>query len=87
MKPAIRLGDSTSHGGTVTSAAATTTLFGKQVACVGDAVSCPKDGHNNCTIAEGDPGWLVGGKPVALDGHKASCGAVLISSLPQVSKG
>lgn len=87
MKPVIRLGDPTSHGGYVTSAAATTTLFGKQVACVGDAVSCPKPGHSNCTIAEGDPGWLVGGRPVALDGHKASCGAVLISTLAAVMRG
>ncbi|MDN0074153.1 PAAR domain-containing protein [Crenobacter sp. SG2303] len=87
MKPAIRLGDPTSHGGSVVSAASSTTLFGKPVACVGDKVSCPQQGHSNCTIVEGDSTWLVGGKPVALDGHKTSCGAALISTLPEVSSG
>ncbi|OHX20089.1 PAAR domain-containing protein [Chromobacterium sphagni] len=86
MKAAIRLGDPTDHGGKVVSAASCTTLFGKQVACIGDSVTCPKDGHVNCTIVEGDGGWLVGGKAVALDGHKVSCGATLISTLPQVGK-
>ncbi|BBF85195.1 hypothetical protein DLM_1576 [Aquitalea magnusonii] len=87
MKRVIRLGDPTDHGGNVVSAAASTTLFGKQVACLGDAVSCPQQGHGNCTIVEGDGSWLVGGKPVALEGHKTSCGAVLISTLPAVGKG
>ena len=87
MKRVIRLGDPTDHGGNVVSAAASTTLFGKQVACLGDAVSCPQQGHGNSTIVEGDGSWLVGGKPVALEGHKTSCGAVLISTLPAVGKG
>ncbi|TDR79836.1 PAAR domain-containing protein [Paludibacterium purpuratum] len=87
MKPPIRLGDPTSHGGEVVSAAATTKLFGKPVACVGDRVSCPKEGHSNCVIVEGDESWKVGGKAVALDGHKTSCGAVLIATLGEVGKG
>ncbi|MBV8049406.1 MAG: PAAR domain-containing protein [Paludibacterium sp.] len=87
MKPPIRLGDPTSHGGKVVSASAPTTLFGKPVACVGDQVTCPKDGHDNCVIVEGDDGWFVGGKAVALDGHKTSCGAVLIATLGEVGKG
>lgn len=87
MKRAIRLGDPTSHGGTVLSAASHSKLFGKQVACKGDAVSCPMQGHVNCTIVEGDDGWLVGGKPVALEGHRVSCGAILISTLPDLGKG
>ena len=87
MKRVIRLGDPTDHGGHVVSAAASTSLFGKQVACLGDAVTCPQQGYSNCTIVEGDGNWLVGGKPVALEGHKTSCGAVLISTLPEVGKG
>ena len=50
MKRVIRLGDPTDHGGHVVSAAASTSLFGKQVACLGDAVTCPQQGHSNCTI-------------------------------------
>ncbi|AUH51039.1 hypothetical protein CXB49_09555 [Chromobacterium sp. ATCC 53434] len=86
MKPVIRLGDPTDHGGHVTSASATTTMFGKAVALVGDAVSCPRQGHTDCVIVEGDPSWTVGGKGVALEGHKTSCGASLISTLGQVTR-
>lgn len=86
MKHVIRLGDPTSHGGKVVSASSTTTMFGKQVALVGDAVTCPQQGHTNCTIVEGDPTWTVGGKGVALEGHKVSCGATLISTLGQVGR-
>ena len=86
MKRVIRLGDPTDHGGNVVSAAATTSMFGKQVACVGDAVSCPQQGHTNCVIVEGDSSWTIGGKGVALEGHKVSCGATLISTLGQVQR-
>ncbi|WP_253272419.1 PAAR domain-containing protein [Chromobacterium subtsugae] len=86
MKPVIRLGDPTDHGGNVTSASSTTTMFGKAVALVGDSVSCPKQGHTNCVIVEGDPSWTVGGRGVALEGHKVSCGATLISTMGEVMR-
>ncbi|WP_440217252.1 PAAR domain-containing protein [Chromobacterium piscinae] len=86
MKPVIRLGDPTSHGGKVVSASSTTTMFGKAVALVGDSVTCPQQGHTNCVIVEGDPTWTVGGKGVALDGHAISCGAKLISTLGSVMR-
>lgn len=86
MKKVIRIGDPTDHGGSVTSATSTTVFFGKNVSVVGDSVSCPKQGHVNCVIVEGDPSWSIGGKAVALDGHKVSCGATLISTLGQVSR-
>ncbi|WP_083370161.1 PAAR domain-containing protein [Chromobacterium sphagni] len=86
MKRIIRLGDPTDHGGNVVSASSTTTMFGKAVALVGDSVSCPKQGHVNCTIVEGDPSWTIGGKGVALEGHKVSCGATLISTMGEVGR-
>ncbi|WP_080964035.1 PAAR domain-containing protein [Chromobacterium subtsugae] len=86
MKRVIRIGDPTSHGGKVVSASATTSMFGKQVALVGDSVSCPQNGHVNCVIVEGDPSWTVGGKGVALEGHKVSCGATLISTMGEVGR-
>ncbi|WP_080963984.1 PAAR domain-containing protein [Chromobacterium subtsugae] len=86
MKRIIRLGDPTDHGGKVVSASSTTTMFGKPVALVGDAVTCPQQGHVNCTIVEGDPSWTVGGKGVALEGHKVSCGATLISTMGEVGR-
>ena len=87
MKGVIRLGDPTSHNGTVTSAADDYSIMGKGVARVGDTCSCPKRGHNNCTIAEGDPNWTIGGRAVALEGHKTTCGAVLITTLGSLGRG
>ena len=87
MKKVIRIGDQTSHGGVVISGAAKTSMFGKQVALLGDQVSCPQKDHGVCPIVEGDPNWLIDGKPVALEGHKTACGAALISSMPELGKG
>jgi uncharacterized Zn-binding protein involved in type VI secretion len=78
----IRLGDSTSHGGKVVSATSHMTVGGLPVARLGDKCTCPKRGHNNCVIVEGDTNWTIDGIPVALEGHKLSCGGVLISSMP-----
>ncbi|AKJ28507.1 PAAR motif family protein [Caldimonas brevitalea] len=54
---------------------------------MGDKCICPKKGHKNCTIVEGDPDFTVDGVPVAFDGHKTSCGATLIASLSNFNKG
>jgi uncharacterized Zn-binding protein involved in type VI secretion len=77
----IVLGDKTSHDGEVISASGEGryTIDGIPVACVGDRVSCPKKGHNNCVIIEGDEYSTLDGKPIVLEGCKCSCGAVLIS--------
>lgn len=77
----IRLGDPTTHGGVVVSASGTVIINGKQVARVGDSVTCPIPGHGVVTIIEGDPNWQDNGRPIALEGHKTSCGASLISTL------
>lgn len=82
MRRVIRLGDATSHGGTVVSATSNFLVMGRPVARLGDKCTCPKKGHHNCVIVEGDTAWTIDGMPVALEGHKISCGAVLISSSP-----
>lgn len=80
MRGVIRIGDSTSHGGTVETGRAQSIVMGRAVACVGDECSCPMSGHDHCVIVEGDEEVLIDGRAVAFDGHKTSCGAVLISS-------
>lgn len=80
MKGVIRLGDATSHGGKVVAASGVARVHGVTVARKGDACVCPIKGHSLCVIAEGDPAVLLGGVPVAFEGHKTSCGATLISS-------
>ncbi len=82
MRGVIRLNDPTSHGGKVLAASPHSQVMGLGVARQGDPCSCPKRGHTNCVIAEGDPKVLIDGVPVAFEGHKVSCGAVLISTLP-----
>jgi uncharacterized Zn-binding protein involved in type VI secretion len=82
----IRIGDPTSHGGKVVSASGNFSMFDKQVARVGDVCTCPRRGHSNCKIVEGDPTWTIDGKNVALEGHKTSCGATLISTLGSVTR-
>jgi uncharacterized Zn-binding protein involved in type VI secretion len=86
MRRVIRLGDRTSHGGYVVAATSHFTVMGMDVARLGDKCTCPKKGHNNCYIVEGDPDWTIDGIPVALEGHKLSCGAVLISSMPNAGR-
>jgi len=82
MRNVIRLGDATSHGGKVMSVRATQfTVDGKPVACVGDLCSCPVKGHENCTVAEGNPHHVINGVAVAYDGHKTTCGAALVASI------
>jgi uncharacterized Zn-binding protein involved in type VI secretion len=80
LRGVIRVGDSTSHGGKVVTGRDGSTVMGRAVACVGDKCTCPKSGHNNCVIIEGDETVRVDGRAVAFDGHKTSCGAALISS-------
>lgn len=87
MPKIILLGDPTDHGGQVIgSGAPRFTVGGKPVALMGDPCSCPKRGHDNCTIAEGDPHHKFHGTPVAYEGHKTTCGAVLIATVPNFAK-
>lgn len=86
MAHVIRLGDATSHGGKVESVSATHfTVDSIPVACVGDACSCPIKDHDKCTVAEGDPTHVINGVAVAYDGHKTTCGAILLASIENFS--
>ncbi len=75
-RPLIVLGDRATNKGTVMEASLITTTHGKQIARVGDRVSC----HRKCRIATGDPAFIIDGKAVARHGDKVSCGATLIAS-------
>ncbi|MBO2982194.1 PAAR domain-containing protein, partial [Burkholderia pseudomallei] len=50
--------------------------------CVGDRCTCPINGHEHCVIVEGDEDVRIEGRAVAFDGHRTSCGATLVSSIP-----
>ncbi|MBW8828942.1 MAG: PAAR domain-containing protein [Burkholderiales bacterium] len=86
-KKIIRLGDPTDHGGQVTvSGAPHFTVDSIAVALKGDACNCPKHGHEDCTIAEGDPSHTINGTPVAYEGHKTTCGAMLQSTIDKYTR-
>ena len=82
MRGIIRLGDPTSHGGTVIGATSRVTVGGMPVARLGDPCICPLPGHAGCVIVEADPSVTIDGAPIAFHGHKTSCGASLISTIP-----
>lgn len=85
--PVVRLGDKTSHGGVVISASVTHTINGVGIARVGDTVQCPQKGHGANPIVEGAVTYLVGGRMVALHGHRSACGCLLIASLVSATHG
>jgi uncharacterized Zn-binding protein involved in type VI secretion len=75
--PLIRLGDKTSHGGTVIEASPHSDIDGTAIARMGDKTSCPIHGTN--PIAGGDSRLIIDGKPAARHGDKTGCGATLIA--------
>lgn len=85
MRGVIRLGDPTTHGGSVITGSSQTIVKGKPIARVGDLVACPITGHGVNPIVEGEANFLDDGKAVALDGHKTACGCSLISTLNDVT--
>ncbi|MCR0998773.1 PAAR domain-containing protein [Serratia rubidaea] len=84
MLGVIRIGDSTTHGGTVMEGSVGVRFMGKEVACLGDKVSCPV--HGITYISEGDVGSRINGKSLALHGHRCGCGCLLITSLPNAGR-
>lgn len=78
-RPFIVVGDKTSHGGTVVTGAPASITHGKQVARIGDRVTCPRRHHHPNSIVTGDSSMIVMGRPVARHGDKTACGATLIS--------
>lgn len=82
----VRLGDSTSHGGTVIEAFNQTDLNGKPMAGVGHKVICPLC-KGVFPIVQGSALLDVEGIAVALDGMKTACNARLIASNPKGNAG
>ncbi len=78
-RPFIRMGDRTTHGGTVITGDVTWTLYGKAVARVGDLTVCPKC-RGTFAITSGADNMTIMGQAVARQGDKTACGATLIAS-------
>ena len=74
----IRYGDRTTHGGTVVSADMTYVLYGKNVARVGDKVSCPQCNDTYPIVTGALDVWS--GQKLARQDDVTACGAKLIAS-------
>lgn len=79
IRNVIVMGDATTHGGNVIHASSMIVVDGKNVALVGDLVSCPKC-KGVYPIIEGTEKVFFMGQPAALEGMQTACGARLIAS-------
>ena len=87
MKRVIRLGDPTTHGGTVVSASSTTIINGIHVARLGDSVTCPIPGHGTDLAASGGSLFGQGARLLAGCPATSSCTAgATISAQPAGSR-
>jgi len=77
--PQARLGDTSSHGGTIVSAAARTLVDGIPAARMGDLHSCPIPFHSVTQIVQGADKTLIEGQPAARMGDAVGCGAVIVT--------
>ena len=77
--PQARLGYSSSHGGTIVSAAARTLVDGIPAARMGDLHSCPVPFHGMTQIVQGAGKTLIEGRPAARMGNITGCGAVIVT--------
>jgi uncharacterized Zn-binding protein involved in type VI secretion len=75
----IRMGDRTSHGGTVLEGSPADICMGKPISFIGHKTQCPKC-RGTFPIVEGVLTTTFYGKGVAVAGMKTACGAVLIAS-------
>lgn len=73
---AICVGDKTSCGGTVVSGSMLSDIDGKQIARIGDQISC----RHNCKITTGDMTWVVDGAPIAIHGSQTSHQCICLST-------
>ncbi|MEN5160525.1 polymorphic toxin type 44 domain-containing protein [Achromobacter spanius] len=87
-RPIIRVGDGTSHGGTVLQGFPFYNIFGRHAAGMGHLVQCPQC-EGAFPIIEGVSTFAIHGGHVAIEGMKTSCGATLIASqrTPMVDPG
>jgi uncharacterized Zn-binding protein involved in type VI secretion len=91
VPPAARLGDPTSHPGTVAGPGVDTVLIGGvPAAVVGDLHICsfpPPAVHPPTPLVLGSTTVLIGGRPAARLGDVAGCGAQIIFGEPTVEVG
>jgi uncharacterized Zn-binding protein involved in type VI secretion len=89
MPPAVRVGDTSNHGGTVTGpGVATVMIGGKPAAVAGDLHVCslPPNAHQPTASAfpAGSATVLIGGRPALRTTDACPCGAMAVVGEPTV---
>ena len=83
MPAAARIGDPTSHPGTIVGPGVATVLMaGQPAAVMGDTHACsfpPPAPHPPTVIVKGSGTVLIAGRPAARVGDMAACGASIVS--------
>lgn len=87
MGNAVRLGDASSHGGSMISAGSTVLVNGVPLCVDGDAHSCPIRGHGVSGVSGTSSVVSSGGKRVVKVGDTAGCGAVITQGSPTLNVG
>lgn len=83
MAAVARIGDSLSHGGSITGGSPDVTVAGAQVARIGDAAQCAI--HGTVTITSGSAVATADRQAIARVGDTCSCGATITSGASSVS--
>lgn len=78
-RPQARLGDSSSHGGTIITGSLTTMVDGRPAARMGDKHVCPIPHHGVTPIVTGSLNTTTDGRPNARMGDMTGCGAVIVT--------
>lgn len=87
MAQVARLGDTSSHGGTIITSAEHVFANGIKVARIGDMHSCPIPEHGVTPIVTGSGSVFAEGAGVARIGDSVGCGAVISSGSPDTEAG
>lgn len=87
MGNVVRLGDSSSHGGSMISAGSTVLVNGVPVCVDGDSHSCPIPDHGVTSVTASSSVRSTGGKRVVKIGDGAGCGAVITQGSPTLTVG
>ncbi|QTO51829.1 PAAR domain-containing protein [Burkholderia latens] len=77
-RPAVCLGDATTHGGVVKTASSTFDLDGRKVALLHDVVTCPEHGDN--PIVECSEGYSEGDRKWVMHMCRTHCGSHVIAN-------
>lgn len=77
-KAPVRYGDTTTHGGHVSTASSALLIGDRACALRGDQAYCPE--HGTVEIMEGDDGYTEHGRPLVVHRCRTTCGAEVLAS-------